>query len=177
MQGNGEHLDQLLVACARGDREALRALYQATSAHLFGIALRIVRRRDMAEDVMHEAMLQIWQNAARFDPVRGPAKAWMIGVVRFRALDALRGAERNQGSDAVEALASEAVAEAPDPWLATALRRCLEELAPEARRGILLAYVEGYSREEIAERLSAPVGTVKSWLHRGLLALKSCLER
>lgn len=170
-----------LEACARGDASALRRLYDRDAAVLLGVALRIVRRREVADDVVHDAFLDVWQRAGTFDRGRGAGRAWVASVVRYRALKHVRRAGREAvydeaaqaelgdgGPDALDNLAA-----AED---AAALHRCLSALPEERRRIILLAYVDGLSQSEIAERLAAPLGTIKAWTRRSLLALKDCLS-
>jgi RNA polymerase sigma-70 factor, ECF subfamily len=170
----------LIEAVARGSRPALKRLYELESRRLYGIALRIVRRPEVAADVLQEAFIQIWQNARLYSPERGAGGAWLTGIVRFRALDAVRKHGREvlsddpglgdeaQEPDVVDRIASKAEA--------GALKRCLGRLDDQQRRCVMLAFVDGFSHAEIAERLAAPLGSVKSWVRRGLLALRSCLE-
>ncbi len=169
-----------LEACARGERFALNALYQRESRWLLGVAQRIVGDRDSAHDVLQDAFLQIWQRAASYQRALGSARGWVYTVVRHRALDMARRAGREIGvgddieaiSDARQDLTSPESA-FPDP---TALDRCLERLDERKREAIVCAFVEGYTHEQIATQLSTPVGTVKSWIRRGLLALRDCLS-
>lgn len=170
-----------LLACARGERAALRRLYEREVRWLVGVALRIVRRRELADEVLHDAFLQIWQKAATFDPTLGSARGWIYSVVRHRALNALRqlGLEQAAAAELPEELPDEAagpldiVSRHGD---AKALHRCLELLDEQKRACILLAYVDGYSQAQIARRLGCPLGTVKAWVRRGLLALRECLS-
>ena len=168
-----------LEACARGERFALNALYQREARWLLGVAQRIVGDRDHAHDVLQDAFLQIWQKAASYQRSLGSARGWIYTVVRHRALDLARrsGREVSIGDD-LEALsdarqADEHDAAGPDT---TALDRCLDALDERKRDCIVCAFVEGYTHEQIATKLSTPVGTVKSWIRRGLLALKECLS-
>ena len=178
---DGGKLEDLLAACSRGEQAALREIYDTVGSRLFGVALRIVRRRETAEDAVHEAFLQIWQRADSFDRNRGSAWAWIVSIVRYRALDAAMRSNREVLES--EPVHKEAADSAPDGFAATALAqelraldRCLEELPAPARSCILLSYKEGYSHTEIAERIDAPVGTVKSWIHRGVTSLRKCLD-
>lgn len=168
-----------LEACARGERFALNALYQREARWLLGVAQRIVGDRDHAHDVLQDAFLQIWQKAASYQRSLGSARGWIYTVVRHRALDLARrsGREVSVGDD-LEALSDARQAEEHGPAGpdATALDRCLEGLDERKRDCIVCAFVEGYTHEQIATRLATPVGTVKSWIRRGLLALKECLS-
>ena len=168
-----------LEACARGERFALNALYQREARWLLGVAQRISGDRDHAHDVLQDAFLQIWQKAASYQRSLGSARGWIYTVVRHRALDLARrsGREVSVGDD-LEALSDARQAgqhgtAGPDT---TSLDRCLDELDERKRECIVCAFVEGYTHEQIATKLSTPVGTVKSWIRRGLLALKECLS-
>jgi RNA polymerase sigma-70 factor (ECF subfamily) len=173
-------LDELVKAIKRGSRAALKRLYEQESRRLYGVALRIARRPDLAADALQETFVQVWQNAGSFTPERGSAAAWLTGIVRFRALDAVRYSGREVLSDD-PALGDEAhepdMAAAIDLKVARgALERCLAALEDKQRRCIVLAFVDGLSHAEIATRLPAPLGSVKSWVRRGLISLRSCLE-
>ncbi|HUB11914.1 MAG TPA: sigma-70 family RNA polymerase sigma factor [Acetobacteraceae bacterium] len=172
-------LSALLTRCGAGDRTAFRRLYDLESKRLYGLALRITRQPTLAADAVHDALLQVWQRAALFDPARGSVAAWLTGLVRYRAIDAMRRRAREvTGVDLPEA-ADEAPG-ALDRLLASAtgqaLHRCLNGLEQGQRQVIVMAFVEGLSHAELAERLERPLGTVKSWIRRGLQALKACLE-
>lgn len=170
-----------LEACARRDASALRRLYEREAGFLLAVALRIVRRREVAADVVHDSFLDVWQRAGSFDRRKGAGRAWIASIVRYRALKHVRGAGREREIDP-EAHSREAD-EAPDPLAslelsqeAERLRGCIAQLEPARRRAILLAYADGLSHAEIASRLGAPLGTVKAWIRRSLLALKECLS-
>lgn len=172
-------LATLIQRCAGQDHAALRQLYDRQSARLYGIALRLTRQSAMAADVVHDAFIAIWQRAASFDPKRGSASAWLGSVVRHRAIDLIRRADREVLSDTLP----EAADSDPDPLArlvesddAAALHRCLDTLEPDRRSLIRLAFVEGLSHSELASRLALPLGTVKSSIRRALTALKRCLE-
>jgi RNA polymerase sigma-70 factor (ECF subfamily) len=171
--------DVLVEAVARGSERALKCLYALESPRLYGIALRIVRRPEIAAEVLQDAFVQIWQNAKSFAPEKGAAAAWLTGIVRLRALDAVRrhGREILTGDPALgdTAVEPDALAKLDADADAQALRRCLETLEDNQRRSVLLAFIDGLSHVDIASRLSAPLGTVKSWVRRGLIALKGCL--
>jgi RNA polymerase sigma-70 factor (ECF subfamily) len=172
--------DVLIGAVARGSHAALKRLYELESRRLYGIALRIVRRPEIAADVLQETFVQVWQNARSFAPEKGSAAGWLTGVVRFRALDAVRksGRETLTGDPALGDVAVEPdiLSELDAKTQSEALRRCMEQLEDNQRRCVVLAFVDGFSHTEIAERLTAPLGSVKSWVRRGLIALKGCLS-
>lgn len=169
-----------LAGCAAGRTSCLGRLYEREAPMLLAVALRIVRRREMADEVLHESFLDIWRGASTFDPARGPARAWLVGIVRHRALKAIRGRARE--TSLPDGLAEAIADEAPDAHArleaaqdGAALHRCLERLEPERRRIIRLAYMDGLSQTEIAALIGAPLGTVKAWTRRSLLALRDCL--
>lgn len=172
--------DAILAACAAGDRGALKALYDREARWLMGVALRIVRQHQLAEDVVQDAFLQIWRAAGTFDAARGSGRGWIYTVVRHRALQEIRkrGRELPVATEGIERLTDDRQAMNVDPHDidSTELERCLAQLDPQRRACILHAFVEGYTHEQIAARLDTPLGTVKSWVRRGLLALKECLS-
>ncbi|MEM7225651.1 MAG: sigma-70 family RNA polymerase sigma factor [Pseudomonadota bacterium] len=169
------HLAGLLLATSRGDQAAFAELYQATSPRLFAVVLRIARRRDQAEELLQETYLRIWREAGGYQANRGAPMAWMVTIARNRALDRWRKEVRRPAAEAAEP------AEMLD-WGdlngdTRDLRHCLSGLAPAQRDAILLAYIEGYTHDELARRLKSPLGTIKSWIRRGLLRLRECLEQ
>ena len=169
----------LLARCAHADGAAFRRLYDTQAGVLYGVALRITRDAPLAADAVHDAMLQVWRNSARFDPARGNGRAWLVSLVRYRALDAVGrtkresvGAELPETADP-EPLAFDRLAASRD---GEALRYCLEQVDPARRRLVVLAFVDGLTHSQIAQRLAQPLGTVKSSIRRALLALKTCLS-
>ncbi len=167
-------LGAALARCAAGERSALRVIYDLEAARMIGVAQRILRRRDLAEEAVHDAFVRFWRSARSFDPTRGSARNWLYAVVRNRALTILRDEGRFDADDKVGEAAEEqsAVARLPE---ASALRRCLDALAPMARNAVVLAYVHGMSHGELAGKLGVPLGTAKSWTRRGLLSLQKCM--
>lgn len=175
-------LAELLAATARGDRAAFARLYTATAPKLFALAIGILKRRDWAEEALQESFIRLWRSAHRFDPAKGTAMSWMVTIVRNSALSALERRPRELASEDVGE-AADVADTAPDPLartvqssMARALLKCLEGLEESQRRSILLAYYEGLTHTELAARLAAPLGTVKSWIRRGLMHLKTCME-
>ena len=171
-------LPELMRRTAAGDKSAFAALYQATSAKLFGIALRICGRREIAEEVLQEAFVAIWGRAKDYDPVRGSVMTWLVTIVRHCAIDQLRHQQsRPEGHSAPEELLTSFIATGRSDIGADlrALEHCLDELDPQPRKAVLLAYLYGLTRDEIAARLKVPVGTIKSSLWRSLERLQRCL--
>jgi RNA polymerase sigma-70 factor (ECF subfamily) len=172
-----------LHACARGERQALHRLYQQESARLLGVALRIVRDSALAEDVVHDAFLKIWTGAASFDVQRGSARGWIFSVTRHLALNRLRASTREQSVDETSEASAQATLEG---WQEAAdafdwrvnpgrIHTCLEQLEPVRRNCVFHAYVDGYTHQEIARQVGAPLGTVKAWIKRSLKALRECM--
>lgn len=175
-------LAALLAASAKRDRDAFARLYQATSAKLYGVALRILRREDWAEEVLQECYVSIWSHAPEYRAGLAAPMTWMTSIVRNRCLDRLRR-PRPEVSDEDGSLAASAESENPGPLAqlerakdARALARCLEGLEARQRQAIALAFYDGLSHSELARHLREPLGTVKTWVRRGLLRLKDCLE-
>jgi RNA polymerase sigma-70 factor (ECF subfamily) len=171
----------LLQRIARGDRQALAHLFDREAGRLIAIARRIVRRQDLAEEVVQDAFVAVWQRAAQFDTARGNALAWLTTIVRHRALNLLRDGGRMDYHDG-ETLAAlgDRAADASDAFDALAerdaLKACLKQLDEPKRRAILLCYVTGLNHGEVAATLNAPLGTVKAWIRRGTIALQECLS-
>ncbi len=180
--GDGREADlaRLLAACARGDKSALRALYDAEAPAMLGVATRLLRRRAVAEDAVHDAFVKIWNGAAGFDPARGNARSWIYAILRHRSLDMLRAQSREELTDTPIDEEEPLPSEDPEAVVARlsdrkALRHCLEQLAPGQRRAVVLAFVHGLTHPELAGRLDVPLGTAKSWVRRGVLSLRECL--
>jgi RNA polymerase sigma-70 factor, ECF subfamily len=174
--------EALLQACARGDRAALHGLYAATAPQLFGLALRILQSRELAEDIMQDSFVLVWRQAHSFDPARGTAMAWLARIVRNQCFDLLR--RRGRESPLDDAFVQSWEDPAPNPADLTALSRdarrlrgCLDELDEGPRKSMILAYYEGLTFAEVSGRLRVPLGTVKSWIRRSLIRLRDCMER
>lgn len=175
----GHALADLLRLVAAGDRAAFRRLYDRVGGRLYGVALRITREAPLAADAVHDAFLQVWRNAGRFEAGRGTPEAWLLSLVRYRALDIARRRGRETPSDDLPEPADEApdaLARLASSEGAAALRACLAQLEAERRRLLLLAFVDGLSHSEVAARMRMPLGTVKSWIRRSLQTLRLCLE-
>lgn len=175
-----EALRSAMRDMAAGDRAALDTVYAMTSAKLFATIVRIVRVRERAEDLLQETYVKAWQRAGRFDPDRGSPITWLCTIARNTALNDLRcdGRSPVEAADILPDIADDARPQ--DDWLcdlqdAEALHRCLETLQADHSRSIRLAFFEGLTHSELASRVDAPIGTVKSWIRRGLTGLKGCL--
>lgn len=171
---------EALRRCAAGDRAALRALFEEEGGRLIGVARRILGRRELAEEAVQDAFLQIWRLAGRYDPELGSARAWIYAVLRNRALNLRRDGAREdllEAEDLARLQDRQAVIEDAAARLADSsrLRGCLQRLDQAKRACLLLAYVAGFTHGEIAGRLGLPLGTAKAWIRRGLAALKDCM--
>jgi len=182
MQDDQQTLADALGRCARGDRAALQLIFQREGGRMVAVAQRILRRRDLAEDVVQEAFIQIWTKAAQYAPARGSARGWIYAIARNRALNLLRDGKRFElaDTDALDALQETAhVDHSGDIWADLdqhdRLRDCLSRLDEAKRRCILMAYMSGYTHGEIAGRLQVPLGTAKAWVRRGLTSLRECM--
>jgi RNA polymerase sigma-70 factor (ECF subfamily) len=168
-------LDAELVArMANGDRAAMSELYARHSSILLGLAVRIVKDRREAEDLLHDVFLEAWRAAKSFDPKRGRVRTWLAIRMRSRALDQQKSARvsRNAGDAALETLVDDGASVSPDH---ARVRAALDGLGPDQKRVLELAYFEGLSCTEIAEKIAIPVGTVKSRLAAGLERLRGAL--
>lgn len=185
-------LTDLLLASGRGDRRAFERLYRLSSPRLFSLARWLLKRDALAEEIVQEAYVQIWRDAGRFDPERSAAMTWMAVIVRHRALDELRrkrpeldagsGSSGGDDDDMPNEPGAAEADEGPGPLelaLADGDRRrlgvCLDGLTDMQRQSILLAFLRGLTHTEVAAALAAPLGSVKSWVRRGLEQLKRCL--
>jgi len=172
--------DALLSRIANGDRDALGQLFQSEAGRLIAIAMRIVRRRELAEEVVQETFVAAWQRARQFDPTRGSARGWLTTITRNRALNLLRDGARLEYHDG-ETLAEmgdrsgDAMSAFQTLSDRDALKHCLAQLDEPKRRAILLCYVTGLNHGEAAATLNKPLGTVKAWIRRGVLTLQECL--
>lgn len=189
-------LVQLLARVALADRAAFADLYRRTSAQLLGIILLIQRDRGAAEDVLQEVFVNVWRAAGSFDAVRSQPMTWLASVARNRAIDSLRRRDSqpvlessrrgggDAGGDDDYDLLDHTASDDPGPLelaglvdQARAVKRCLGGLTGEQQQCIALAFYQGLSHAEVASHLRQPLGSVKSWVRRGLLALKGCLQR
>jgi RNA polymerase sigma factor (sigma-70 family) len=185
-------LSRLLARAGLGDRAAFARLYELSSAHLFAVILRINRDRAQAEDVLQEVYVSVWRAAQSFDAAQSQPLTWLTSIARNRAIDSLRrkqaepqtrpaplGDDSDEERDVYDDLADSApgplalLSQASD---ARALAKCMEGLSAQQRQSVALAFYDGLSHAEVAEQMRQPLGTVKSWVRRALLSLRSCLE-
>lgn len=172
----------LLAQVSLGDRNAFAQLYQQTSAKLFAISLRITQQEALSEEALQDAFVTVWQRAAQFDPDKAQAITWIGTIVRNRSIDLLRHNRKQNFQDDLDD--DSLVDHQPTPDLlaisqeqAQAVHLCLGELNAQQQTAIKLAYLHGYTRAEIARHQNVPVGSVKTWIHRGVKKMKACLNR
>lgn len=177
----------LLDRVAASDEAALRELYELTSSRLYGVAVRVVTNREWAEDVLQEAFINIWRIAGDYKASLSPPMAWLGLIVRSRGLDFLRRrtSERADAGQELDDMIADTVAgDSPNPMdmaqaseQAWALHQCLSQLENKQREVVSLAYMRDLSHGELAEQLKLPLGTVKTWIRRGLDQLRGCMAR
>ena len=180
--GRTQSREALLQACAGGDKTALHSLYKETAPQLFGLALRILRNRELAEEIVQDSFVLVWRNAHTFDPSRGAAMAWLGRIVRNRCIDVIRQFGRETALDPASIEGWEDPVSSPADLAALSrdarrLHDCLDELEECPRKILKLVYYEGMTYDEVAAHLGVPIGTVKSWVRRSLIRLRGCLER
>lgn len=192
MRAAGPSLEELLSAAGRGDHDAFSEMYARTSAHLFGVAVRILGRSPSAEEVLQEAFVSVWKNAASYrgevggQPIQ--PMTWLITIVRNKALDALRSRRRvgetelpaADDEDEEAGLAAAPVPSALELFSAATeqlrIERCMDGLQGTQRQSLALAYYQGLSHTEVASQMGVPLGSVKAWIRRGLEKLRDCLQ-
>ena len=172
-----DDLAQLLQRCAARDSAAFRTLYELTSPILFARLLRMLRRRSVAEEALQDVYVRIWQRAAQFEAQRGRALAWMVTIARYCAIDLMRRERMTLVTDdALSEIADESTADAVTLEKPNNFDHCVGLLNDKTRQCLTLAFVEGRSHDEIARITTNPLGSVKSWIRRGLLSLKECMS-
>jgi RNA polymerase sigma-70 factor (ECF subfamily) len=174
-----QQLVEALGRVAQGDQDAFKAVYAATSLKLYGIVVRILGRRDLAEEVLQDVYIKVWQSAVDYDPVTSSPITWLATIARNRALDEAKRKSMVSLEERPELLqipgADDPSATYEQTEAARRLYACLDELEPEKKEIVLLVYHYGLTREEIARRINRPVPTVKTWLRRSLEQIKNCL--
>lgn len=190
-------LERLMERVSRADRQAFQSLYELSSPVLFAVVLRINRDRSAAEEVLQEVFMAVWRQAERYDSTQSRVMTWLTTIARHRAIDSLRrkssepvtisrfsslagGAGDDSDPDLLDTLRSDEPGPLElldDATRANDLERCMQHLTGEQRNCLALAYYQGLSHAEVAQHMSQPLGTVKSWVRRGLQSLRSCLDR
>ncbi|ROQ21495.1 RNA polymerase ECF family sigma subunit [Marinimicrobium koreense] len=186
MDSNDDTLVALIGRCAINDQRALKELFERLGGYLNTVAYRIVGSEALSQEVLQDAFVQIWQNAARYRPDIARPVTWITSIVRYRALDALRREQKHlahrsqpeRDNDPLESVA--AVGDLEQGVQQSEIRRfltqCFASLNERMQNAIALAYLEGWSREELAQHFATNTNTIKSWLHRGAERLRRCLE-
>lgn len=183
LDANRSLIVEALARIPGGDRAALQTVYRLTSAKLFGVALRILGEPSEAEDVLQDVYVTVWRKAADFDVGRASPMTWLIAIARNRAIDRLRAEKRSRAMAPIEAAAG--VADGGDgadnnmvrTEDRTRLHACLDDLAGHERAALRGAFFDGSTYEDLAGRMNVPLGTMKSWIRRAMIKLKTCLER
>ncbi|MEP6940256.1 MAG: sigma-70 family RNA polymerase sigma factor [Rudaea sp.] len=182
-QADQSQLGEWLAAVARGDNSAFEQLYRSTSSKLFGVCVAVLTSRSDAEEVLQEVFTTIWRKASQYDASRASPMTWLAMMARNRAIDKLRASAGERAGAPIEfaedipdpSPSAMAGAEAGDDK--RRLDSCMDQLEPQRRKLIRVAFFEGITYEELAQRSGSPLGSVKSWIRRGLAQLKTCLER
>jgi RNA polymerase sigma-70 factor (ECF subfamily) len=174
---------ELVARCALRDQRAFAQLYRYSAAKLYGVALRILRREDWAQEVLQESFINIWQHLPEYDAARSAPMTWMTAIVRNRSLDWLRRPRVDEPNPDYDLLVEMIADDAPSPEGlvsmgedARALAGCMARLSARQRQLLTLAYLHGLSHSELARRLQQPLGTIKTWTRRALQELRACME-
>ena len=183
LDSNRNLIATALVRIPGGDRAALQTVYRLTSAKLFGVALRILGERSEAEDVLQEVYVTVWRKAADFDPNRASPMTWLIAILRNRAIDRLRATRQSRRMEPIEqaskvadsAITADYALESAQDY--ARLHGCLDGLAAHERSALRGAFFDGDTYEDLAARMSVPLGTMKSWIRRAMIKLKVCREQ
>lgn len=179
-----KHLKALLIETALGNRNAFSELYELASPVLFSISMRLLRENSFAEEALQEAFIHIWYKASEYSEEKGDAFPWLVSIVRYRSLDILRreSSQKNrqetmcheiEWEQDMEDIMANGLSESMELKL---LSECLELLNAEQRQSVLLSYYYGYSQTELVKKLKSPLGTVKSWIRRGMLSVRECMK-
>jgi RNA polymerase sigma-70 factor, ECF subfamily len=174
-------LEALLERCAAKDASAFKVLYQRVAPTLLAILMKMLRRRDVAEDVLQDVFVKVWEQAGQYDRIRGRPLPWLVSIARYRAIDMQRASRPTVVLNETD-LQLDPRFQAPGPadsdaaGLRSALIRCLELIAAPQRRCLVLAYENGLTHDQISRALGEPLGTIKSWVRRSLMNLRRCLD-
>lgn len=178
-----DNFAELLEKCATQDQRAFKQLYQEASPKLYSLALRLLQKPELAEDVLQEAFIKIWQKAGTYNSLKGKAFTWMATVTRNTSLDKLRSLKLKSAETNVQYEGLDFASDDLEPdhqedlsQEMQRLRECLKQLQPSQRECILLSYYYGHTHQELSVKLNKPLGTVKAWIRRGLESLKPCLS-
>lgn len=182
LEVSDSRLESLIGACANGAESAFEQLYNSTSSQLFGVLKRILKSDALAEEALQDAYVKIWNHAERYDGGRSAPRTWLVSIARNQAIDLLR--KRRSREDVELNLDNVSMDFMPDNGQpmdqqhesSQLLDLCLQQLSEPARECVVRAYCEGFSQEELSERLQRPIGTIKSWIRRSLVSLKECLD-
>lgn len=168
----------LLADCAAGRRAALEAVYRLTAPRVLAVLLRLLRNRATAEDALQDVYIKVWERARQYEPQRGRPLAWITTIARYHAIDQLRSGrgERSLDEAALDVADENAIPEPESDRTRDLLERCLARLTEEQRRCLRLAYEGGLTHEQVAQAVTKPLGSVKSWIRRALGSLKECMQ-
>jgi len=177
-----EELNQLLIQTGRNDRKAFAVLYKRTSSKLFGVCLRMLRDRSEADEVLQETYTTVWRRAASFDGAKAGAITWLVALARNKSIDRLRQHREEQLEDpfmleAMDGDQDTPAAEAESSQEYRRLEKCLDGLEPQHRNSVREAFFTGATYNELAKRCKVPLGTMKSWIRRSLMQLRTCLDQ
>lgn len=180
-----DELLPLLSATAKGDKQAFAELYKSTSGKMFAISLKMLKNRAQAEEALQDAFVKVWHNASDYQSNKGAVMSWMISIIRYRSLDLIRHnkVRKEQGLSNDNNYDTEPTTEHEEASLEieyesssdNKLVDCIEQLEQKQRQVIHLAYYKGLTHHELVDHVSSPLGTVKSWIRRGLQQLQRCL--
>jgi len=172
-------LMRLLQATAQGNQQSFQHLYELTAPKLYALCLRMLKSKEKSEEVMQEAFVKVWHHASEYHQDRGQVSTWLTSIVRYRALDRIRSQKPTESlDDDYDQKASDELG--PLEWAIKGnemndLEACLDELNDQQKEAIVLSFIEGLTHQELTERTESPLGTIKSWIRRGLQSLKRCL--
>lgn len=173
-----EQLFALLCATADGEKQAFAELYKITSPQLYAVVLKMLKRRELAEEATQDAFIKIWHNAGSYQRGKGTVLTWMVSIARYRALDLMRyhsirnEVELEEEGGPPHDISPSTLASREQKKL----NECMDELDQQQRQAIHLAYFNGLSHHEVVKHLASPLGTIKSWIRRGLQSLQRCLS-